>query len=189
LLWAIPALLLIAAAIALASANRPEEIDEAHRHEPRDSEAFLRSIKKCGALLPQNPRDAIRMVNLMRMEFLVQAGSTALPGNPLGEWECVALTVLEKERPEVFQRISARLDQSDGKDGFGLSAGHDGARANGVGIAEEARTALAHELAILGQAPPSDYDVAHLTDAENLRLYIELNRFLIEREILGGSLF
>ncbi len=54
-------------------------------------------------------------------------------------------------------------------------------------LADELRAALARELAILAQTPPRDYDVAHLTGDEKLRRYIELNRFLIEREAWQGN--
>src|SRR5262249_6694041 len=71
--WLPVTLLAGLAGLAAYRLSRRELIEPRYLREPEDSERFQEAIKRCTDLLPVNPRDAIRTVNLMRMEYLVQA--------------------------------------------------------------------------------------------------------------------
>lgn len=168
--WAIPALLLLSAATALYVANRPALIEAAYRREPKDSAKFVNAVAWCKDLLPKNPRDAIRMVNLMRMEYLVQESDKApLDGTPLDEWECVSLTILEKRHPAAFQRLLMELDgpaanNGNGVDRFGLNGD----------------AALARDVSDLRNAGG---DTSHIDSIDKLKRFVGVNRFLLEAEL------
>jgi hypothetical protein len=167
--WVIPGLLLLCAAAALYVANRPALIEAAYRREPKDSAMFVNAVKWCKDLLPRNPRDAIRMVNLMRMEYLIQeSGQAPLEGIPLDEWECVSLTILEKRHPAVFQKLLMDLD------GPAASNGNDVARVSLNGDA-----ALASDVSALGKAGG---DTSHIGSLDKLKRFVGVNRFLLEAD-------
>lgn len=171
--WLIPALLLLSAGGALYVANRPATTESAYRREPKDSTKFVSAVELCKALLPKNPRDAIRIINLMRMEYLVQESKEApLDGSPLDEWECVSFTILEKRHPAIFQKV---LTELDGREITRGAATGNGARPHNIDIS--GATDLASDLDALKDAGAS---TAHLANASKLRRFVDLNRFLLE---------
>jgi KAP family P-loop domain len=170
LLWTIPVLLLFSAGAALYAANRPALIEAAYRREPKDSARFVNAVKWCKDLLPKNPRDAIRMVNLMRMEYLVQESEKApLDGTPLDEWECVSLTILEKRHPAVFQRLLTELD------GPAVSNGDAVGKFN---VNDD--SGIARDISTLAKAGAS---TSHIGSIDKLKRFVGVNRFLLEAEL------
>jgi hypothetical protein len=167
--WVIPGLLLLCAAAALYVANRPALIEAAYRREPKDSAKFVDAVKWCKDLLPKNPRDAIRMVNLMRMEYLIQESDKApLDGSPLDEWECVSLTILEKRHPAVFQKLLADIDGPAASDG------------NGADNLSMKDAALARDVSTLSSAGGG---TSHIGSLDKLKRFVGVNRFLLEAEV------
>jgi hypothetical protein len=168
--WVIPALLLLCAAAALYVASRPALIEAAYRREPKDSAKFVAAVTWCKDLLPKNPRDAIRMVNLMRIEYLVQESDKApLDGSPLDEWECVSLTILEKRHPTVFQKLLMQIDgpaASDTPDATNFSINGD--------------PALARDVTALQTAGGN---TSHIGSLDKMKRFVGVNRFLLEAEV------
>lgn len=184
LFWLIPALLLLAGGAALYAANRPSLLEEAYRRQDKDSKEFVKAVSRCRQLLPTNPRDAIRMVNLMRIEYLVQADAKApLRGHPLNERECVSFTVIEKRHPILFQPkfVDEKLVP-----GLGQAADlpHRGVPTllsvlGELKFEDSARESLAADLARL--ASPDD-DLAYIANPDKLQRYVDVNRFILESE-------
>jgi hypothetical protein len=89
-------------------------VDIDYRREPEDSETFQNAIKSCKDLLPTNPRDIIRVVNKMRLHYLVQSVETtaaqiAIPifeGSDLNEWECVTYVLMHQRHPKLLNTDS-----------------------------------------------------------------------------------
>jgi hypothetical protein len=177
----VPALLLLAAAAALLAANRPMEIEKRYIRQDVDSTDFVNAIKRCRDLLPDNPRDAIRMVNLMRMEYLVQESPDApLNGAPLKEWDCVSFTILEKLHPEYFQRkfvndvILPAIKNSTGAP-LDVRALYSQITPN-----PPVTSSMTADMETLIAAGGS---LDHMCDADKLLRYVDVNTYLLEAEL------
>ncbi len=75
-----------------------------------DTENLVTSVRSCKAVLPVNPRDLIRAVNAMRLNYRIQDpqsyphNMTPYPGTELSEWESVTLSLLAYKYPDIFSR-------------------------------------------------------------------------------------
>src|SRR5262249_39543243 len=102
-LWGIPGGMILLMGGLLVRGLRQPVVERSYLREARDSEEFRQAIDRCTDLLPSNPRDLVRTINLMRMEYLLQSSQQApFSGKPLTEWECVSYTLLQQRHPQVF---------------------------------------------------------------------------------------
>jgi hypothetical protein len=82
LLQALVGLLGLAAMIAAASRMARLRRESEAPPEPSDPPAFIAAVKELVSQMPDNPRDLIRLVNLMRVAHLVQDPSQTAPQHP-----------------------------------------------------------------------------------------------------------
>jgi hypothetical protein len=106
-LWGIPAAMAFLAGGLLIASTRPSLVERSYLRQKPDSDEFKDAVERGVDLLPSNPRDMIRTINLMRMEFLLQSSPVApFFGSPLTEWECVSFTLLQQRRPWMFESLA-----------------------------------------------------------------------------------
>jgi Cdc6-like AAA superfamily ATPase len=174
----IPVGLLVVAFLAVGYRIAPSvRVEDAYRREPQDSEQFKMAIGQTRQLLPANPRDIVRLINLMRMEYLVQNNPEApFPGHPLDELESVSFTVLKQRCPEFFNPgileeevipiITSSVDERSV-----IEVYHK--------VRESVRvfSGIASDVHRLEEAGAR---VEHMVNAEKLRRYVEVNRFVLE---------
>jgi hypothetical protein len=153
-MWSLPLIGVIAVLAVADYTARSETAEEAYRREPEDSPRFRESLKQCAPLLPTNPRDLVRMINRMRMEFLVQnSARSPFSGLPLDEWECISYTLMQQHHPHFFDQL--------------LNDKNEIPSLNNIAIATT-------------QALTAAGDLAHFSDAAKLHRYVEINRFLLD---------
>ena len=116
--WLTGGALVLAAAAAFARRISTPPPPEEFRRPAEDSQAFKDAINACGKLMPPNPRDIVRLMNLMRLTYLVQERDPegkSYRGVPLDERESISLTLLQQRHPEAFapkvlrERVIAQL--------------------------------------------------------------------------------
>jgi hypothetical protein len=113
-LWGIPSVMAILLAGFLFRSMRPSPLERLYRREPRDSEEFKHAVDRCLDLLPRNPRDLVRTINLMRMEYLLQTSPQApFSGTPLSEWVCVIH--IAAAAPSLDVRVDEPRRQGDSR--------------------------------------------------------------------------
>ena len=176
------AMLGIGAIVRFAAVDEPEV---EFRRETEDSTAFKNAIEDCGLLMPRNPRDIVRLMNLMRMNYLVQAEATG-SAVQLDEWECVTFTLLQRRHGRVFfptvlkkyvlpaaANRSADIDAA--KFFTDLGAGEIGAEVQPlVGIDDF--DAMATDIEVIKK---SGRGIDHLADADKLRHFADFNYFAL----------
>ena len=145
--------------------------------EPKDTEDFKAAVEACAALMPDNPRDIVRLLNRMRMLHLVQApqhaardGRDPYDGTPLDERECISLTALQHRHPDAFgaRTLDERvIPQAKAFTGTSAAAFY---RAFG----ELRFDAVAEDIEQLDGA------MSHVADAGKLRRYLSGNYFELE---------
>ncbi len=179
-LWGIPVVMAILVGGLLIRSTRPPLAERAYLREPHDSEEFAKAIDRCFELLPSNPRDLVRTINLMRMEYLLQSSPQApFSGKPLSEWECVSYTLLQQRRPWMFDSVAledkvipdlktvqpvAKASKFYAKVSIGSNQGSD----VGQDIARlEEKMLLERNGAML----------SHLVDPAKLQRYADMNRY------------
>ncbi|WP_455219863.1 KAP family P-loop NTPase fold protein, partial [Kaarinaea lacus] len=83
---------------------RSRHEDSEYEQEAEDSQEFNKALNKCANALPVNPRDAIRLVNRMRFEYLMQderykKASKSIAATKLSELESLTYTLLNYHHP------------------------------------------------------------------------------------------
>jgi hypothetical protein len=180
--------LALAAAVLLQLTSRPDPAEPAYRREQADSERFRTAIDRCAKLLPSNPRDVVRTVNLMRLEYLllaaeVDAGTPTSAAQrprvpPLDEWECVSYTLLQQRHPHLFDPASMKAVLDDL---ISATAPCDAAVVYDAAAArlEDASPngSVGSDIATLAEAGGQ---VGHFTDTAKLRRFLDVNGYVLE---------
>ncbi|MBX6321063.1 MAG: hypothetical protein IRY94_04480 [Rhodospirillaceae bacterium] len=145
--------------------------------EPKDPPALQAALTVLADLLPQNPRDTIRIVNAIRATYLLQAqGVAAAEGAPtLEAGDCVLYTLLQHLAPDFFDP-----DTIEGKVVPAL-AGSAGPLEARLAALRQAVPQAGLLLAALGRIKDAPRDLAQpLADAGKLLRFVALNRFLLD---------
>ena len=179
-LWGIPAAMALLMTGLLIGSTRPTMAERSYLREPHDSEEFQQAIDRCINLLPSNPRDLVRTVNLMRMEYLLQSSPQApFSGKPLSEWECVSYTLLQQRRPWMFDSDALEAKVIPGLRAAGRSLRPDEFYSR-ISMEGKAGAEVARDIAFLQQtngSSRSDGICSHLVDPAKLQRYADLNRY------------
>jgi hypothetical protein len=155
-MWSLPLIGMIAVLAVAGYKSGSETVEESYVREPEDSPRFRKALEQCAPLLPTNPRDLVRMINRMRMEFLVQnSDRSPFSRPPLDEWECISYTLVQQRHPRFF---------------IPLSIAQNGAPS----LADAEITSDLQTLISAGAG------VAHFKDSAKLHRYVEINRFLLD---------
>jgi hypothetical protein len=179
-LWGIPGVMMVLMAGFLFRSTRPSILESSYLREPHDSEKFSRAVDQCMDFLPTNPRDLVRTINLMRMEYLLQTSPQApFSGTPLSEWECVSYTLLQQRQPWMF--ASATLE---GKVIPYLRSAKPPVKTDefysSISFDEHVGSDVARDIAKLQQKISKESNgamLSHLIDPDKLQRYADLNRY------------
>jgi hypothetical protein len=178
-LWGIPAAMALLMTGLLIGSTRPAMAERSYVREPHDSEEFKRAIDRCMNLLPSNPRDLVRTVNLMRMQYLLQSSPQApFSGKPLSEWECVSYTLLQQRRPWMFNSDALEAKVIPALRGA-RSSPSPGEFYSRISIDGKTGADVAQDILLLErlQRPNRNDDISHLVDPNKLQRYADLNRY------------
>ncbi len=122
-LWGMVGLVFLSSAGMTIVLSRPPRVEEKYRREPKDSDAFKNAIEKVKRLLPGNPRDVVRLINQMRLVYLIQSSAKGSDESPqLRAWECVSYSILQQRHPGFFnpkyieEKVIPAIKDSAGKD-------------------------------------------------------------------------
>src|SRR5207247_2577992 len=76
--------------------------------EPEDSPNFIKAVAALSDRMPSNPRDVIRLLNLMRVTFFVQeaqpGGNDIFTGRAFSEDESVKLSLFQYQNADLLVR-------------------------------------------------------------------------------------
>ncbi|MCG8455797.1 MAG: KAP family NTPase, partial [Holophagales bacterium] len=169
--------------------ERPVAAEVRYRREEDDSHEFLDAIRQCAPLLPRNPRDAIRLVNRLRMGWLVQSGRVLgggpdpLPGRPLSEKEYILLGAFFERFPGLLEMGRTQGIQ------YAISKGIERLDRDGTETpeAEAERRRLADIDALLEILGSGAVDLAALADGKLIERYISVNRHLLSDPSADGG--
>jgi len=154
-----------------------------YKREPEDSARFQTAIALCQELLPNNPRDIIRLVNKMRMGHLVQssetvidAGYDAFAGSSLDEWESVSLTLLQQRNPEFFdpEFLENHYIPELSKE---PATSFDDILTRTLIKENNNATSIARDIHHLAGR---DASIGHLLDPGKIQRYVEINRHILD---------
>ncbi len=106
-IWSFTGVLLLVSLVLLIRKSSSPSLDQKFIRQEEDSEDFKTALVKYYELFPPNPRDIVRMVNRIRMTYLIQSkkgneSKDTYGGEELNEEECVSLTILQMLYPNVF---------------------------------------------------------------------------------------
>jgi hypothetical protein len=177
-----------AAGVLLQLRARPRSPEPAYRREASDPERFRTAIDRCANLLPNNPRDVVRTVNLMRLIYLLMEGEvntgTQASGGPgvgsprLDEWECVSYTLLQQRHPELFdpapmkvvlENLSRAIEHADPASAYAAVASRL--------KSESGNGSIASDISALKKAGG---EVGHFGDTTKLRRFLDVNGYVLE---------
>lgn len=191
--WALPMGLAIVSGGALYVGSRPTREEIKYVRQPKDTQEFIAAVEACEDLLPENPRDVVRVLNAMRMQYLVQCidfenppGPAPEPvarnGNRLTEWECVSYSVLQLRYPILFSyrfftdKLGPALRGRDAE--VGVAAFYESRREK-LGLPKE----LVADIICLKEKMKRE--VSHIADATKFDRYVKVNRYVLEGALIG----
>jgi hypothetical protein len=158
---------------------RPAVRSAEYVQEAEDSAAFTEAVAHCSAVLPENPRDAIRLINRMRFEYLIQEQTDASVQAKLNEEECVTFTLMHYRHPGFLnpEFLDEEILPHIQKD-----VAHDPVKLyEDLSRVYPSLDKLKSEIMMLREAT---VDVSHFGDVAKLSAYVRLNRYLLEAQRL-----
>lgn len=174
---------------------RPKLEDSEYEQEAEDSHEFNSALNKCANALPVNPRDAIRLVNRMRFEYLMQderykaASNIALPIK-LSELESLTYTLLNYHHPGylnpdfVDHVIIPEINNNQVNDPKDLIAKLSGKYPD-IAKVSKTFTLLENMPQDNGKSSlPTNVTLDHFVNPDKLQAYVKLNRFVLVSEKL-----
>lgn len=180
------ALALFGAALAFGGIVRAAVRARRAPREPDDSAEFIEAVRNVKDELPSNPRDVVRVVNRMRLAYLIQSPPKdtskdyvdAFSGTPLDPDDSIKLTLLQQTYSHVFDpRFLDQLSGSEEGPTTDIRQKLDEIEAGKGAFAE-----LATKYKELAAGVPA------LLEPVKLRRFISVNRFVLQRyEVLAGE--
>ena len=174
---------------------RPRLEESEYEQEAEDSHEFNTALNQCANALPVNPRDAIRLVNRMRFEYLMQderykKASEPVAATKLSELESLTYTLLNYHHPGYLNPdFVDHVVIPEIRDGHFTSPDELVSKLSGKypDIAKVSKTfSLLKNVPqdIRQSAVPGKVSLEHFVDPDKLKAYVKLNRFVLVSEKL-----
>ncbi len=160
--------------------------DDKYTEQAKDPEVLVTSVKDCVNALPANPRDLIRAVNAMRLNFLIQehdpeySGPKLYANSPLTQWQSVTLSLLAYSYPDLFSLKVLQeyiLPQCDGTND---PASVYGEAAKEIGLDDQG--VYRDIFGLIDSFTGHNEHMKHLLDKDCIERFISVHKHTLQKE-------